>query len=157
MKSSHLPKRSWLSMASPTLVEWTALGLEQARHPLVEVVLVGMPAALVDQREVAAALDPGQSDAALCGDHLFRGVGVDPPRDVPVVAVGAPQPFKDAVLLRGEAGLERAVDVLADRERLAGAGVGARRGGLGYVPEQRSSVGGGRGCGATGSSTAAAR
>ena len=32
-------------------------------------------------RNVAVALDPEQCDVALCGDHLFSGVGVDPPRE----------------------------------------------------------------------------
>ena len=93
----------------PYLVRVRAGGAVQTLQPFVEVVAC-MPTALVEKRDVLAVLVPREGNAALVRDHLLRSLGVDPAGDVPVVAVGASESLQDAVLLRVEAGFERAED-----------------------------------------------
>ena len=59
-----------------------------------EVVLVGVPAALVDQRDVRVTLNARERDAALVSNHLLGGVGVDPTCHVSERAGEQPSPAR---------------------------------------------------------------
>ena len=86
--------------------------LVQAREALVEMVLLRVPAALVEQAHVVAVLVARQLDAALEGHHRLRGGRVDTSIHVALAGATA-QTRQDVGLLRAEARFKRAVDVLA--------------------------------------------
>ena len=91
----------------------------QALQALVEVICLCVAPALVDQRDVAVALDARQRHAALVGHHLLSRPRVDAAGDMTQRTRIAPQSSEDAVLLTGEPGLERTVNVLTSSEGLS--------------------------------------
>lgn len=71
----------------------------EAVESLVEVVLVRVAAALVQQGDVAPALLTRQCHRALCGDHLLARECVDSACHMAQRARAAPQARQEAVLL----------------------------------------------------------
>lgn len=63
----------------------------QTAHSFVEMVLVGVPTALIEQRHVVITHNARQSDLALMCDHLLCGCSVYSADHVTVVAIGTPK------------------------------------------------------------------
>ena len=109
----------------------------QAAEALVEVVLVGMAATLVQERDVVAALDAWEGDRAATGNHHLGGSRVDPARDVPERRIAAAETGQDIRLLRAKACLEWPINVLIHEERVARPSVDAADARTSHVAEQR--------------------
>jgi hypothetical protein len=96
-----------------------------------EVVLHGVAATLVNEREITICCRAGytrEHDAALMGHHLLCHVRVKAALNVAKLPTGTAKGLENAVLLRAEACLKWAVDILTNSERFGSPSVSTSHG-----------------------------